>query len=83
MYDPGRCINWATSYHLDVPLLVGDRLLGIFLVGSRTTTSVDLVNDLAIKQSGSLLQTEALGFDYEGVTKEQLEGEPTAVDDLC
>lgn len=83
MYDPGRCINWATSYHRDVPLLVGDRLLGIFLVGSRTTTSVDLVNDLAIKQSGSLLQTEALGFDYEGVTKEQLEGEPTAVDDLC
>ena len=64
--------------------MVGYGLLGVLLVGGGTTTSVDLINELlTIEQSGSLLQTEALGFDDEGVAEEQLKGEPAAVDDLC
>ena len=63
--------------------MVGYGLLGLLLVGGRTATSIDLLNNLfAIKQSSSLLQTKALGFDDEGVAEEQLEGEPAAVDDL-
>jgi hypothetical protein len=66
-------------------LMVGDGLLGILLVGPvGGHESVDLDNNLlTIEQSGSLLQTEALCFDDEGVTEEQLEGEPAAVEDLC
>lgn len=65
--------------------MVGGQVLDILFVdGGRTATSVDLVNSLlTIEQSGSLFQTESLGFDDEGITEEQLEGEPAAVDDLC
>jgi hypothetical protein len=64
--------------------MVGDGLLDILLVGGRTGSTMDLLNNLlAIEQSGGLLQTEALGFDDECVTEEQFENEPAAVDDLC
>lgn len=81
LYPP---INRTGLNGPDIPLMVGDGLLDILLVGDRAATGMDLFNNLlAIKQRGSRLQTEALCFDYEGVTEEQLEGKPAAVDDLC
>ena len=65
------------------PSFLGNEFLGILFVSRRKATSVDLVNSIfAIEQGGGLLQTEALCFDNEHVTEEQLEGEPTAVNDL-
>ena len=62
---------------------VRDGLLNITLVTRVAGASVDLVNDLlSIKQSGSLLQTKALGFNEEYVTEDPFKGEPAAVDDL-
>jgi hypothetical protein len=45
--------------------------------------NMDLANDLiTIEQGGSLLQTQALRFNNEEVTENQLDGEPAAVNDL-
>ena len=63
--------------------MVVDRFLGILLVRSRPGTILDLDDNLlTIEQRCSLLQAEAFGFDDEDVTEEQLEGEPTAIEDL-
>ena len=63
--------------------IVRDGPLNIPVVAGSTTTSVNLANGLlAVEQSGSLFQTEALGFDDEDVTEDALEGEPTTVDNL-
>jgi len=65
--------------------MVGDGFLGILLVCcGRTGTILDLDNNnLIIEQGGSLLQAEALCFDDEGVTEEQLKGKQAAIKDLC
>ena len=65
--------------------MVRDGLLGVLQVpvggGAGTTLSMDLANNvLTIKQSSSLLEAEALGFDDE---EDQPEGGSAAVGDLC
>jgi len=65
------------------PSFLGNGFLGILLVPGRKATSVDLFNSiLTIEQCGGLLQTEALCLDDEHVAEEQLEDEPTAVNDI-
>ena len=44
---------------------------------------MNLINDLlAVEQSRSLFQAEALGFDNEQIAEDRLECEPAAVEDL-
>ena len=76
-----------TSYFNRVPkiklLIIRDRFLDIPLIRDRPSTSVNVADGLlAIKQSRSLFQAQALGFDDENIAEGRLECEPAAVEDL-
>lgn len=80
---PDGYLSYIRSEHLDTLSILRNKFLGIFLIAGGKATSVDLIDSiLTIKQRGGLLQTEALRFNDEHVTEDQLEGEPTTVNNL-